>query len=326
MVRRAVRAGQQINLRVRFRDDLDDPAQASGVYVHIFEPEEEEFDLGDSYLTSGVPTYLGEGIFEYRFTPPGAGPDGIWYDMWEGILTGQPLEETLEFEVSASGVIDSLPETQLYDNNVVYVTIASGVAALDGTYLSSDYEFEFLTTTTPSYTNIRKVMLNIGGFIGTLEDDTIQTAILEASIEADTLSWVSTYTNESVYKHARREYVTCLASSLLLTNLGANSLRAKSLGDFSVQYDPGGLRDTMNRLQDCLEKWQSQLMTGGGAKTIRNPQYVVKGELDVDRPAIGRLWHSTDDGFASRRIPAGNNKEKEYSERRYKKSFRKRYW
>lgn len=323
MTRRSVRAGQSIKLRTRFKDDLGSPAQASDVYVHLFEPEEEDFDLSNAYLVSGVATYLGEGIFEYEFTPPNI--DGIWFDLWEGVLTGQDLDAALEFEVSASGTITQLPETQLWKNNVVSVTIASGVQALDGTSLASEHEFDFMTTTYPAYTNIRKVLLSIGTLLQGVEDDTIQTAILEGSVEANTLTWSTNYTNLDIFRHARREYVTCLTASILLTNL-TSTLKSKSLGDLRVEYDVSGLQRSLDRIEDCLEKWEPQLISGGGAKASRNPSMVVKGSMDPDRPIVSRSWQSTDDGFVSRRIPAANTRERPQGSRRHRRTYKKRSW
>ena len=326
MARRAVRAGETIRLRTKFKDDLGDPAEASDVYIHIFEPEEEDFELVDAYLVSGVPVYLGEGIFEYEFTVPGTGPDGIWYDAWQGSLTGQTLTSILEFEVSASGIIVGLPETQLYQNDVVSITVASGISAIDGSTLDSEYEFEFMTTTSPSYTNVRKVLLRTGSFLTNLEYDVIQTAILEASIEADVLTFSRVYTNLNVFRHARREFVTCLASSILLNNLASGSLKAKTLGDLHVEYDTNGLSDALQGIEDCLSRWEPQLISGGGAKAKRNPKMVVKGEYDPDRPCISRMWQSTEEGSVSRRIPATNAKELPSGKRRALRTYRKRWW
>lgn len=326
MARRAVRAGETIRLRTRFKDDLGDPAEAGSVYVHVFEPEEEDFELVDAHTVSGVPTYLGEGIFEYEFTVPGTGPDGIWYDAWQGTLTGQSLTAILSFEVSASGVISELPETQLYTNDVVGVTIASGIQATDGSSLESSHEFEFMTTISPGYTNIRKVLLRTGSFLTSLEYDVLQTAILEASIEADTLTFSRTQVNLNVFRHARREFVTCLASSMLLNNLANGSLKAKTLGDLHVEYNTQGLMDTLQGIEDCMSRWEPQIMAGGGAKAKQNPKMVVKGEYDPDRPAVSRMWQSTDEGSVSRRIPAANTREQLTGQRRHLRTYRKRRW
>jgi hypothetical protein len=84
---RSVRAGETILLRARFKDDLGDPAQAGDVFVHVFEPSTDTTDLTEALVVSGVPTFLGQGIFEYSFDVPDCGPDGTWTDQWEGELT-----------------------------------------------------------------------------------------------------------------------------------------------------------------------------------------------------------------------------------------------
>jgi hypothetical protein len=190
---------------------------------------------------------------------------------------------------------------------------------------------EFLTTTSPSYTNLRKVRLEIGGFLGDLADATIQTSILEASLEADVLTFAPGRVNTALYLHARREYTTCSASSLLLHNLVNASLKAKTLGDLSVQYDTNGIRDATNRVRDCMEKWIPQLMAGGGAKAAKNPSFVVKGELDPDRQVVSRMWHSTDHGGVGNRIPAANDRLAHTSKNRralrtYTPNKTKKWW
>lgn len=326
MSKREVRAGQTIKLRARFRDDLNEAAEASGVYVHLYEPDiTDDFIPANALVVSGVPTYLGEGIYELEYTVPGDGPDGIWHDQWEGTLTGQVLSGLFQFDVSASGVIDQLAG-QLFQNNLVQVTVLSGILSLDGEQLQEDYTFDFLTTTNPSYTNTRKVRLVIGSHIANLEDDTIQTAILEASIEADVLDFSQSHTNEDLFKHARREYVTCSAAALLLDNTGGFMLRAKTLDNLHVEYDTSGLQKTLDRIYECLNKWEPQLLAGGGAKAIRAPQGVVKGELDPDRPVVSRMWQSTEWGTVSRRVPVANDARKPAGKRRYLRTYRKKWW
>jgi hypothetical protein len=325
---RDVKAGQSIILRARFRDDLNQVSVASGVYVHIFEPDVDVSNLSLAYVVSGVPTYLGEGIYEYEFTAPDCGPEGTWYDKWVGELNCQDLSATLSFYVDTTTNITALGN-QLFDNDVVEVTLASGILATDGS-VSDEFTFEFMTTTSPSYTNLRKVRLEVGAFIPNTEDDTIQTAILEASIEADILTFNSVQVNSRLYQHARREYVTCLASSMLLNNELSSNLKRKSLADLSVEYDTSGLNGMLGKIQDCLEKWLPQLMSGGGAKAAKNASYVVKGSLDPDRPAVGRLWESGRNGFVTgNSTPAANTFGKVSSRRRYLSTYlprTKKWW
>lgn len=322
---RAIRAGETIRLRAQFKDDLGDVAEASSVFVHVYEPDEDITDLNNATVVSGIAAYLGEGIFEYQYAVPSNGPDGIWYDLWEGTLTGQALTGSFTFEVSASGLIEEVDQ-QLHNNNLVSITLTSGIKATDGTYLTDGYEAEFLTTTTPSYTDIRKVRLSIGSFTGAIEDDTIQTAILEASLDANTITFTTTRTNNNLFEHARREYTTCLAGSMLMDNLNNSLLRTKTLADLHVEYDTNGVRDMADKLQACIDKWAAQVMTGGGVHAAKAPSMVVKGGLDPDRPLVSRMWESTVDGAISRRIPAANTRERPLGKRRAKTTFKKWRW
>jgi hypothetical protein len=235
--------------------------------------------------------------------------------------------------VSASGVIELL-SAQLYDNNIVNITLTSGIRALDyddilnpESHLPVDYEFEFLTTTSPSYTNVRKVHLEVGSLIRSIFDDTVQTAILEASLDADAITFAIQYQNTPLFQHARREYVTCLASKILVNNLlnPSGLLRGKTLADLSVQYDTSAFRDALNRIQDCLNKWEPQVEAAGYAIASKQPQGVVKGEYDPDRITSARVWQSNDNGDISRRMPVANSRTQTLSGRRYLKTWKPRW-
>lgn len=318
---RGAPAGTSIRLRARFKNDLQVPSEANNVFVHVFPPDTEDFDLSNAESVSGVASYLGAGIFEYTYSIPADAEDGIWYDMWQGDLTYQTVSGIFNFEVTASGIVEEVPN-QLNINNFVHVVVASGIQALDGSTLTEPYEIEFMTITSPSYSNTRKVRLAIGGFIASLYDDTIQQTILEASLEADAINFQKVYANTDLFIHARREYVTCLASKMLLTNLTAkHMLRSKSLADLSVTYDPTALNNTLAQLDDCLMKWQAQIIAGGGARSSQQPQMVIKGQYDPDRPIVGRIWSSNEEGVISRRYPAANTKIRPWGQRRVVKTY-----
>lgn len=324
MATRGIRAGEMIALRARFKDDLGDNAEASGVFVHIFDPTQTDYDdLNNAEVVSGVANHLGEGIFEYIFTPPDI--DGIWHDLWEGELTSQTVSGHFTFEVSASGVINSLA-SQLANNNVIHIEIPSGIQPLIGQALEDPYEFDFMTTIDPGYSNVRKVRLEIGSFVGHLFDDVIQTAILEASLETDVITFYTAEINTDLYQHARREYVTCMTSALLLNNMGAGNLRSKTLADLSVEYDSSALYNNLDRLRECMARWEPQVIAGGLASAVSQPKGVIKGEYDPDRPIFSRLWQSLDDGTISRRMPAANTRDRPAFKRRYKTTYKKRYW
>jgi len=325
---RSVRAGDTITLRTRFLDDLGDPQQAQNVILHIYDPDVEEFVPANAYVVSGVATYFGEGIFEYDFSVPSVGPGGVWHDQWIGDLPAQTISGVMSFTVVASGQLFGVP-SQLNVNNVVTVTLTSGIEAEDGSVLEDDTVFEFMTITSPSYANVRKVRLEIGQHITGLYDDVIQTAILEASLEADVLTFKVGQINTELYNHARRQYVACMASSILLSNITAGAIRSKTLDNLSVEYDSNSIRDAMDRVQECMTRWEGELLMGGWAKAAQKPEYVVKGERDPDRPDVSRSWMSTDSGEISRRYPAANTRQRPQGRRRHLRTYdinKKKWW
>lgn len=317
--RRKVRAGQTITLRAKIQDDIGENAQASGVIVHIFQPGHDLQDLNTANVISGVATFFDEGIHEFQYTVPSCGPNGVWTDLWYGTLNCQVLSGIFNFQVSASGQFEALGD-QLNINNVVEVSIPSGITAKDGSKLTEEHSFTFLTETSPAYSNTRKVRLEVGAWVEELEEDTIQLGILEASIEADLISF-GKIKNRPLYEHARREWSTCKTGLLLLSNLGNTTLRSKTLGDLHVEYDNRGLRESIMRLQNCMDRWEPQIIAGGGLRSSQQPQFVVKGSSDIDRPPIGRESFSTVLGFGDNNIPAANTKLRLNRSRRFRSTF-----
>jgi hypothetical protein len=324
-LRRSVRAGNSINLRAQMLDDLQAGATASGVSVYIFNPENTTTD----YLISeadyfGNPTHWENGIFEYSFTPPDESEsDGIWTDLWYGTINEQTVSGIFTFEVSANGTFQSIAG-QLNPNNIVNVKLYSGIAATDGSELQSDYEFSFLTEVAPKYTDLTKVMIEVGSAIDGLSDMTIYLAILEASLEANAMTFNTTTQNTTFFNHARREWTTCRAAAMLASNVrGRYFLKSKNLGDLQVSYDNGSLDDLLDRIAACLENWKPQLISGGYG--TRDPAMFIKGWNDPDRPTPGRLWISNQDGdYFTRNMPVSNRKVRPNGKRRWKEGYTKR--
>ncbi len=324
MANRHVRAGELIRLRTLIKDDLGEPAEASDVIMHIFDPDADILELSEAFTVSCIPTYRGEGIYEFEFTPPSIGPDGSWRDMWLGELTGNTVSGVMSFEVTTASTIEQFAQ-QLFNNDIVQVTLASGLQATDGTFLEDEYNLEFMTVASPSYTSTRKIRLEIGAFINQLPDDILQISILEASLETDVITLAPLTANLTMFQHARRQYTTCMASQILLTNVGSLLLRSKTLADLRVEYDTKGVSNTVERLMDCMDKWEPQVIAGGGSRASTQPQMVVKGERDIDRPLMSRMWQSTDHHDVTRRIPAANTSTDDPRTRRQKKTYRRRF-
>jgi hypothetical protein len=320
-----VQAGDSIALRTQFLDDQGHVKQPSPVSIFLFEPDIDTTDLSLA-LVSGEPSYLGNGICEYIYTPVNDVIAGEWADRWQGTINGQVLDTTFSFTVTNSGEILDLPD-QLFRNNIIEITIASGIQGIDGSVMTEPYTFTFMTETFPSYSNIRKIRLEYGGYIPNIEDDTIQLAILEASLSADDLVFSQTK-NTKFLSAIKREWVTCKVALTLVHNLSHSLIKSKSLADFSVSYDTNTLRDAMAKAYSCLERWEPQLMAGGYAIDAQQARGVVKGELDPDRPKIGRTWFDAGEINSDSRLPAANTKDLATTQRRYKSmhSRRKRSW
>ena len=60
--------------------------------------------------------------------------------------------------------------------------------------------------------------------------------------------------------------------------------------------------------------------SGGLARSAQQPQMVIKGADDPDRPTIGRLW-SSDGSVTTRRMPIANAKITYHGHRRALKTY-----
>jgi hypothetical protein len=328
-VSRTVAAGGVIKLRVQFKDDLGKATTAENAKVYLFAPGADTTDNANATPanTSFTPTYLGEGIYEYQFTAPctSVTAAGDWSDKWVGDLTCQVgVTVTLTFPVTENiSEVVSLESPQLFDNNLVSIKLLSGIASTAGDVLQEDTEFQFFTTLSPFYTSLTKVKLEVGSLVSEIKDLTSALSILESSIEADSLSFSTKEINSDLFKHARREYVTANAAFKLVNNVGGNLLRSKTLGDLSVTYDTSSHRDVLDHLQEMSRKWGDQLMSGGGARTVKSPKFVVRGALDPDRPIFDRIWGTT---AGSNKTPIANYSQQSTTGRRSTRTYKKRWW
>lgn len=304
-------------LRAQFKDSAGNPIEASGVEVLLFEPG---LCPGPDLPTiSGlIPSYLGNGTYQLQFTAQG--PGGGWIDHWRGYVLGSLTTVNFSFEVLDSGMIHDYPTLGPCENNLIEVTLSSGIRSLAGAPLEEEHSFFFTTTYTPLYADGRKARLASGGLLASVPDYTLYSALLEASIEADAITFVYPPLNEKLFIHARREYVACKAAMETAMNVIAagGTLKSKRLADFAVEYDTGVLSDLVGQLMDTCRRWQAQVEAGGGVRATRQPRGVIKGEFDPDRPIVGRDWEPISAGD----LPIGNAKRVPHGLRRSKKTFR----
>jgi len=239
----------------------------------------------------------------------------------DGSTSGNPqYTETItkSLSVSSSTLTITLDADQLYDNNVVVVTLDSTISDTDDNTLGTDYEFFFSTAFAPFYAGVRHVRLRLGSLGNYFPDETIAFAIWDASREADAFA-PSTIHDTTQYNRARTQFVVCFAAWVLSSSSGSisGSVR-KRLGDFDVSRSEGsgstGLDDT---LKDCWEYYYGLLVGGGElARNFPAPQGVVKGDECLDEPNYGRLWD-----LPTQISPIVNNKVLYTGERRWYSTF-----
>lgn len=225
---------------------------------------------------------------------------------------------------------------QLVENMQVVLTLSETIANTSGVTLGEVFEFYFTTTYNPMYTSIRRIKLDIGKWLDHVPDDTINLAIFEASREADYITFVKEgvsavipltlattsspiampLAHTPLFIHARRMWATCKAEEILLANVyggTAGLVRAKRLGDFSVDYDPTLIRQLLEKVNQCMMRWEGEVNAGGRA--IQTPVFTVKGELDIDRPNVGRSWDDAN-GW-----PMGNGRVRYQNSRRWLSTY-----
>ena len=227
---RTISAGGVISLRIQFKDDLGVPSEAQNVKVFIFEPGVDTSDNSLAVVPAGSdPVYLGEGVYEYQYTTPCATGNnsvaaGDWSDKWVGDLVCQTgLTTTLVFSVTAeASEVVSFEGSQLSNNNLVTVTLLPGIASTAGEVFTEAIELEFFTDLSPYYTSVRKVKLEVGSLVTEIKDLTSAMAILEASIEADALTFSTTELNSELFKYVSKTFL--FTSAIIIVFFVSNIL------------------------------------------------------------------------------------------------------
>lgn len=201
-------------------------------------------------------------------------------------------ELTKSLSVSSATITITLDADQLYDNNLVVISLDETISSSGGYSLSEDYEFYFATTYTPFYAGTRIVKLRLGAIGNNIPEETINFAIWQASLEAQAIA-ASEIVDTNSFNVAKRMFVTCLAAYWLVSGgkLSGGGVR-KRLADLDISRDAGGSQLLDDDLKDCLAKYELALMTGGesGFGTSLKPEMVVKGRDDLDEPIFGRRW------------------------------------
>lgn len=244
----------------------------------------------------------------------------------------------LDFTASVSSNIltISLDPGQLYENNIVVLTLAKTVADTDGNTLGSKYESYFSTPYSVLYSDERRIRLDLGPLLTNVPQETIMFAILEASLQTTANTFNNDITNVVYFRNARRQYTTCLAEMILvramLGDISIGDKLSKRLGELSISRAGGAdqLRDLLRMLEDCAFGWETSVQTGGDVTrgTSLRPQVTVKGEFADDAIVVSRQWEPTSwepvSGLGTASNRSGGNFQRYHSGRRDLKTFRRR--
>ena len=213
------------------------------------------------------------------------------------LVNGLSYTKSITYTASVSDTILTLTldADQLYENNVIIVSLDSSISDTSGNSLSADYNFFFSTEFSPFYVGARAIRLRLGSFGNYIPEDTINFAIWEASREADV--WTpSTWVSSTLFLRARYNFVLCYAAWILVTGglgLSGNGI-TKKLADFSVTRNGGSGADGLDdNLRECWELNKEVIVAGGDPLYQARPKGVVKGDYCVDEPPYGRLWGET---------------------------------
>jgi len=228
---------------------------------------------------------------------------------------------TTTLSVSGATLTITLAADQLYENNLVVVSLDEDIASDEGDTLGEAYEFFFATTLNPFYAGTRHVRLRLGSYGNSFPDETVNLAIWDASREVDALT-PPVIEDGAAYERAKNMFVVCLASWYLLGGLKASSGGArKRLADLDISKDLRGTLELSNDLEKCIDRYELALRSGGdaGFGTSLKPAVAIKGEDDNDEPAFGRRW-----GYNENSPPIANARYSNSDYRRWYRGFYRR--
>lgn len=313
---------------------ITSPTAISSFTVSDIDPEDGEYGI-----TISTDPYVGETItitFSDEVDSATLAGDAINVESKAANGNSDLFYATGELDFVATLTSNVLTITldpgQLYENNIVIITLDKSIADTDGNTLGADQEYYFTTPYTPLYSDERRIRLDIGALLTNVSEETIMLAILEASLIAQANSFSSTIHNNTYFTQARWNYTTCLAEmTLVKALLGDFSLTgglSKRLGELNVarKANTENLYDILARLEDCAFGWEIAVQTGGDITrgTSVRPQVSVKGAIAEDAIIVQRQWEPTS-GLGYRDHMAAANTSVRATGRRALKTFRKRW-
>lgn len=336
--------GSSIILSAHFLDAGGSYADPTDLKVSVYpvgkDPEDPDVTPADAWVYDVTLTSGGSGPeadparfvireatgkYSYTFPIPSDADLGGAFDRWQGVIDSEDLDATFSFTIVGGG---SVGTTQLYENNLVTIRLASTIADTDGHTLGSDLTYYFTTAYTPMYSAIRRIRLDLGPLVASVPNDTINLAIFEASLYVDSISFLPVSAGASAYlSMAKRELTTCYAELILIgaAHGAYGDGLSKRLGDLSVGRSGGNLKDREDRLRECMARWEPVVQSGGSiaSATSLRPQHTVKGSTAEDAVGVGREWEPTSGIGIIDDSPIGNS-DYQSTARRWIRSYRRR--
>jgi len=305
-----------IQLIVQFTNadgTLINPDSTPQLSIFSTDPSDSSVVDGDAIVLNATTSSLGgvgqqgtnlvilheTGIYSYTWPVAIDRTVGTYYDRWVATIDGVSSTVIFSFDVLEKISMVSL---ELDNNYVVTITLDETIADTDGNTLAEDYAFRWSTTLYPYYVSSDIVDLELGSYLGSLDTETIDFTIWQASKESDLLTYTTSITNSDWYNHARRQYVMCRTGMLLLQNTISVLPKKKKLDQLEVQWDTESYQSFINDMREACLRWKRVLASGGelSEHTSLKPRFGIKGRQHADRPAFGRSWNNSGRGANSR--------------------------
>jgi hypothetical protein len=294
---RSVAAGSSITLYAEFYDvDTDgnrslvdpDTTPVVSIYDAFHDPRSSGTVSGDALIYQAASTQVTTGIYRYVYTVSSNQITNWWFDVWEATLDGETLTGVMQFLVTG----DDEGTTPLSENFVVQITLDGSIGDTSGNTLEEDYEFWFLTTMNPMYSDPVRLRTYAGSWLSAIPDETLMLMLYESSVLADDITPDAMSKNNPVYNNARTRFVTADAAMRLLSLPVNQGGMTKMLGDMLVKREGAAFIDMIDRIKKDRDTWEQVVNACGwiGPGESWEPISVSKGQYDPDRRNIGRRW------------------------------------
>jgi hypothetical protein len=278
---------------------IDPTAITVDIFPPGFDPRSATVVDADALLLAQAPTKEEVGVYSYNYTITPVQDTGTYYDRWNWTVDGEALDYTFEITVLEYVTLQSY--TPQY-NHMIRVILDESIESDTAETLAADYDMHFMYEMSPFYSTARILEMEAGAYLQNIPDDTLETEILLASLEADTLTFIDTNDNDEYFQHVRRRYVTCKAALRMLSNVYSTYMKRKRLADLDVTYGDG-LPQKLDQMANCVSEMELVLNSGGNISphTSLRPDVTIPGIGIIDRPTFGRGWQRGQQNIANTR-------------------------